>query len=70
MFCKKGIYANVFSQVTPFGFRKVLNWLKQKYNNQNIFITEVGFSGNGTLNDYARVNYTRVSIFLFTEKVI
>ena len=43
--------------MTPFGIRKVLNWIKEKYGDVPIYITENGFSDNGTLQDTDRVNY-------------
>lgn len=46
--------------VTPFGLRKVLNWVKMTYNNIPVYITENGVSDrNGSLNDYSRVYFYR-----------
>lgn len=46
--------------VTPFGLRKVLNWIKMTYNNIPVYITENGVSDrNGSLVDYNRVYFYR-----------
>ncbi|XP_061162617.1 lactase/phlorizin hydrolase-like, partial [Saccostrea echinata] len=46
--------------VTPFGLRKVLNWVKNTYNNIPVYITENGVSDrNGSLEDYNRVYFYR-----------
>lgn len=45
----------------PWGFRKILNWIKERFNSPRIFITECGFSDDGRINDDARINNTRVS---------
>ncbi|XP_076107988.1 lactase/phlorizin hydrolase-like isoform X2 [Mytilus galloprovincialis] len=45
--------------VTPFGLRKLLNWITETYN-YPIYVTENGVSDrNGSLNDVHRVNYYR-----------
>ncbi|XP_004403603.1 PREDICTED: lactase-phlorizin hydrolase [Odobenus rosmarus divergens] len=48
-------------KVTPFGFRKILNWLKEEYNNPPIYVTENGVSQRGEmdLNDTLRIYYLR-----------
>ncbi|XP_074158026.1 LOW QUALITY PROTEIN: lactase/phlorizin hydrolase [Sminthopsis crassicaudata] len=48
-------------KITPFGFRRILNWLKEEYNNPPIYITENGVSERGTsdLNDTVRIYYLR-----------
>ncbi|XP_012581092.1 PREDICTED: lactase-phlorizin hydrolase [Condylura cristata] len=49
-------------KMTPFGFRRILNWLKEEYNNPPIYITENGVSqqrGEEDLNDTARIYYLR-----------
>lgn len=47
--------------MTPFGFRRILNWLKEEYNNPLIYVTENGVSrrGDPELNDTDRVYYLR-----------
>ncbi|XP_042804523.1 lactase-phlorizin hydrolase [Panthera leo] len=48
-------------KVTPFGFRKILNWIKEEYNNPLIYVTENGVSQRGEtdLNDTLRISYLR-----------
>ncbi|CAO2636694.1 Lactase/phlorizin hydrolase [Lemmus lemmus] len=48
-------------KMTPFGFRKILNWLKEEYNNPPIYVTENGVSrrGDPELNDTDRIYYLR-----------
>ncbi|XP_038281513.1 lactase-phlorizin hydrolase [Canis lupus familiaris] len=48
-------------KITPFGFRKILNWLKEEYNNPPIYVTENGVSQRGErdLNDTLRIYYLR-----------
>lgn len=48
-------------KMTPFGFRRILNWLKEEYNNPPIYVTENGVShrGEANLNDTARIYYLR-----------
>ncbi|XP_057626296.1 lactase/phlorizin hydrolase-like isoform X2 [Chionomys nivalis] len=48
-------------KVTPFGFRRILNWLKEEYNNPPIYVTENGVSrrGDPELNDTDRIYYLR-----------
>lgn len=42
----------------------MLNWVRQKYGDIEIFITENGVSDNGTfLNDDFRIDFYEVSIF-------
>ena len=47
--------------MTPFGFRRILNWLKEEYNNPPIYVTENGVSrrGDPELNDTDRIYYLR-----------
>ncbi|NWY52620.1 LPH hydrolase, partial [Chionis minor] len=48
-------------KVTPFGFRKILRWIKEEYNNPPIYVTENGVSERGALdlNDTWRIHYYR-----------
>uniref|UniRef100_A0A4W3IAM4 Lactase n=1 Tax=Callorhinchus milii TaxID=7868 RepID=A0A4W3IAM4_CALMI len=48
-------------KVTPWGFRKILNWIKEEFNNPPIYITENGISEHGDkgLDDTWRINYHR-----------
>lgn len=42
----------------PFGLRKVLNWIKDKYHNVTVYVTEAGFpDDSGTLQDNTRVKF-------------
>ncbi|CAG9581964.1 unnamed protein product [Danaus chrysippus] len=44
-------------KVVPWGFRKALNWIKNKYDNPIVFITENGISLERGVTDRRRVNY-------------
>ncbi|CAH1285018.1 unnamed protein product [Diabrotica balteata] len=44
-------------KVHPEGARKILNWVKEKYNNPVVFITENGFSDDGEIEDNGRIEY-------------
>nr|XP_056717147.1 lactase/phlorizin hydrolase [Euleptes europaea] len=48
-------------KVTPFGFRKLLKWIKEEYNNPPIYVTENGISerGDGGFNDTWRIHYLK-----------
>jgi len=48
-------------KVVPWGFRKLLNWLKKTYGSPEIYVTENGFADypDTGLNDTGRVNYYR-----------
>ncbi|NXT55352.1 LPH hydrolase, partial [Pluvianellus socialis] len=48
-------------KVAPFGFRKILRWIKEEYNNPPIYMTENGVSERGALdlNDTWRIHYYR-----------
>ena len=49
--------------VTPFGLRKMLNWIAKTYNNMPVYVTENGISDrNGSLFDEHRVHYYRTYI--------
>lgn len=48
--------------VTPWGLKNVLVWIKDRYNNPEVIITENGFAdSDGELRDCGRVNYYNVS---------
>ena len=50
-------------KVTPFAMRKQLNWIKDRYNNVSVYVTENGVSDrNGSLVDIHRINYYRAYI--------
>ncbi|XP_068082218.1 myrosinase 1 isoform X2 [Anabrus simplex] len=44
-------------RVVPWGMRKMLNYIRLKYNNPPVFITENGYSDEGQLNDNGRVEF-------------
>uniref|UniRef100_A0A8C6XYL9 Lactase n=1 Tax=Naja naja TaxID=35670 RepID=A0A8C6XYL9_NAJNA len=48
-------------KVTPFGFRRLLKWIKEEYNNPPIYVTENGISErtDGGLNDTWRIHYLK-----------
>lgn len=45
----------------PWGFRKSLKYLKEKYNIPEIIITENGYADDGKLDDNERIEYLAVS---------
>ncbi|CAO2636691.1 Lactase/phlorizin hydrolase, partial [Lemmus lemmus] len=53
--------ASPWIRVVPWGIRKILNWLKEEYNNPPIYVTENGVSrrGDPELNDTDRIYYLR-----------
>jgi lactase-phlorizin hydrolase len=53
--------ASSWLRVVPFGFRRLLNWIKETYGNPLVYVTENGYSdySNVGLNDTARVDYYR-----------
>nr|CAH7744349.1 unnamed protein product [Callosobruchus chinensis] len=54
-------------EIVPWGLRKLLNWIKKKYNNPLIYITENGYQDStGTLEDNDRVTFLK----LFIEAVM
>nr|XP_022915744.1 myrosinase 1-like [Onthophagus taurus] len=44
-------------KVVPWGFRKILNWIRTQYNNIEVIVTENGFADRGDINDCGRVKY-------------
>lgn len=49
--------------VTPFGMRRIVNWIKHQYGDVAIYVTENGVSDRtGDLQDYHRVNFYRMYI--------
>uniref|UniRef100_A0A3B4ZXV7 Lactase n=1 Tax=Stegastes partitus TaxID=144197 RepID=A0A3B4ZXV7_9TELE len=46
-------------QITPFGFRKILNFIKEEYGNPPVYVTENGISEKGAvdLNDDHRIYF-------------
>ena len=53
--------------VTPFAMRKTLNWIKKKYNDVPVYITETGISDHdGKLHDEKRISYFKK----YTDEVL
>lgn len=50
-------------RVVPWGFKKLLIWIKEKYDNPLIYITENGFADKGELKDTRRINYHAVHLY-------
>lgn len=49
-------------KIVPWGFRKLLNWVKNRYNNPLVYVTENGvWDKTGTLQDDERVLFLKVS---------
>ncbi|XP_025830222.1 myrosinase 1-like [Agrilus planipennis] len=46
-------------KVVPWGLEKLLLFIKEEYDNPDIYITENGYADRETLNDYARLTYHR-----------
>ncbi|XP_074042784.1 myrosinase 1-like isoform X3 [Leptinotarsa decemlineata] len=57
-------------KVEPNGARKVLKWIKEKYNNPDIFITENGFSDDGEMNDLKRIDYLQRYLKATLEAIV
>ncbi|KAG8550714.1 hypothetical protein GDO81_022542 [Engystomops pustulosus] len=54
---------SIWLKVTPFGFRRILNWIKEEFNNPPIYVTENGISERGTnLNDVWREHYYKLYV--------
>jgi hypothetical protein len=49
------------SQVVPWGFRKLLVWIKDEYNNPEVSVTENGHADFGEINDTGRADYCKMS---------
>ncbi|KAF2886265.1 hypothetical protein ILUMI_19908 [Ignelater luminosus] len=47
-------------KVVPWGFTKLLVWLKNAYGNVPIYITENGFADDGEIDDKDRINYHKL----------
>lgn len=48
--------------MTPWGLRKLLNWIRYKYNNIPVMVTENGMCDDGNLKDIGRINFLRAYI--------
>lgn len=47
-------------KVVPWGLRKVLNNIKNNYDNPPVIVISNGYSDSGELNDTKRIDYHRV----------
>lgn len=58
--------------MVPEGLRLVLNWIKNQYDNPNIFITESGYGSMNekSLNDDERIYYFRVSLYKICNYIL
>nr|XP_023019568.1 myrosinase 1-like [Leptinotarsa decemlineata] len=58
------------STVAMWGARNVFKWLKETYNNPEIFICEYGYSDNGTtLEDNERIRFSRMYLSAFHDAI-
>ncbi|CAO1413688.1 unnamed protein product [Diamesa serratosioi] len=48
---------SVWLKVNPSGMGKLLNWIRDEYDNPIVFVTENGVSDKGGINDVKRVEY-------------
>jgi beta-glucosidase/6-phospho-beta-glucosidase/beta-galactosidase len=50
--------ASTWLRITPWGIRRMLNWIKERYNNPDVIITENGMSDrSGFLDDSMRIYF-------------
>lgn len=49
--------ASTYLKVVPWGFRKLLNWIKRAYINTPVLVTGNGFSDRGETEDTERIEY-------------
>ncbi|KAL3270526.1 hypothetical protein HHI36_021065 [Cryptolaemus montrouzieri] len=54
--------ASEWLRVYPDGLRNILRWVKDTFDNPEVFITENGFSDHGELNDTDRVSYLKLHL--------
>jgi beta-glucosidase/6-phospho-beta-glucosidase/beta-galactosidase len=45
--------------IVPWGFRKLLNWIKNEYNNPLVIVTENGYGDGGAVDDVNRVVFLK-----------
>lgn len=53
--------------VVPKGIYDILIWIKDKYENPKIFITENGFPDNGRLDDEGRITYIQEHLSMISK---
>ncbi|GJQ82458.1 hypothetical protein Trydic_g11869 [Trypoxylus dichotomus] len=62
--------ASSWVKVVPWGFRKLLHWIKEQYNNPEIIVTENGYSSSGNdLVDCRRINFYNVYLEALLEAI-
>lgn len=44
-------------RVNPWGIRRLLKWIKDRYGNPPVYVTENGVSDKGEMMDYSRARY-------------
>ncbi|XP_046442120.1 lactase-phlorizin hydrolase-like [Daphnia pulex] len=55
--------ASTWLRITPWGIRRMLNWIKERYNNPDVIITENGMSDrSGFLDDSMRIYFYKYYI--------
>jgi lactase-phlorizin hydrolase len=53
----------------PWGFRKLLQWIKKEYSNPPVIVTENGVSDLTEFNDTLRIYFYSVGIFTSAQLV-
>lgn len=46
-------------KVNPWGLRSLLRWIRDRYNNPPLYVTENGFGDDGQMDDQERIHYYR-----------
>ncbi|KAL9881333.1 myrosinase 1-like [Glossina fuscipes] len=53
---------SVWLYCVPEGLENLLNWIRINYNNVEVFVTENGWSDDGELMDYERIDYLKAHL--------
>ncbi|XP_077297967.1 myrosinase 1-like [Arctopsyche grandis] len=61
--------ASSWLKVVPWGFTKMLKWIRSNYANPEVMVFENGFSDNGTTDDQDRINYHRLYLNAMLDAV-
>ncbi|KAF2887266.1 hypothetical protein ILUMI_18907, partial [Ignelater luminosus] len=56
-------------KVVPWGFTKLLAWLKNTFGNVPIYITENGFGDHGEIDDQGRINYHKLYLSALLDAI-
>jgi beta-glucosidase/6-phospho-beta-glucosidase/beta-galactosidase len=51
--------ASKWLYVVPYGIRRVIKWVRDRYGDIPMYVTENGYSDSGTLDDEDRADYYR-----------